>query len=222
MSPIEMTGKTFGRLTVLRMAQKTALHRRWVCKCACGKEHTVLGTKLRSGESKSCGCGKAELLSASSLKHGHATRGVTATYRTWSGMISRCTNPVMSNYKNYGGRGITVCDRWRSFENFCADMGERPDGMSIERLDGNKGYEPDNCVWATKAIQSRNRRNSRKLEMDGVTKNITDWAKEYGIAYSVVHYRLSRGMTLKAALTTPIFKAKVAIRKLEAANASEI
>jgi hypothetical protein len=122
-------------------------------------------------------------------------------YGRWLGMSQRCNDPAHVRYADYGGKGVTVCERWRSFPNFLEDMGMPADGMSIERIDGNKGYEPGNCVWATTAQQSRNKSSNRFYELNGKSQCMTDWAKELGISPTTLSERLSK-WPLERALTT--------------------
>jgi hypothetical protein len=127
--------------------------------------------------------------------HGHAKTGkVSPEYKSWTMMLSRCNNIKSHNYKDYGGRGISVCDRWeKSFENFLEDMGDRQDGMSIDRVDNSLGYFKENCRWATRFEQHRNKRNNRLLEINGVTKCVSEWAEEVGLNNQTIHERLNRG-----------------------------
>lgn len=153
-------GQRFGAWVVIGSAQPGAnWAARWACKCDCGSQKDVFAANLRRGLSTSCGCLSAAKTSARSRTHGMTG---TPTYRTWESMLNRCNNPRNSSHVNYGGRGIKVCDRWASFENFLSDMGEKPEkGMSIERLDVNGNYEPGNCIWADPKTQARNTRRTR-------------------------------------------------------------
>lgn len=139
----------------------------------------------------------------SNLRHGMSR---TSTYKIWAGMIARCHRADDSeHYRRYGARGITVCDRWRySFENFLADMGMRPDGLSIERVENDKGYSPENCVWATKTEQQRNRRGVRILTVDGVSKSLPQWAEERAINLQTLRDRVKFGWSHERALNTPV------------------
>jgi len=151
----DMTGERFGRLTVQKPLGTTRTgHKTWGCLCECGKEVVVDGAKIRSGEVKSCGCLLAD--------RNHGLWG-TPEYWVWHSMKQRCENPHFKQYSDYGGRGITVCARWEEFKNFFSDMGERPaPELTIERIDNEKGYSPDNCKWATKTEQQRNKKLQRR------------------------------------------------------------
>jgi hypothetical protein len=136
------------------------------------------------------------------MSHGHCTGGFSPEYHSWSGMIQRCTNPKRAAYKHYGGRGITVCDRWRVFENFFADMGERPPGTSLERKELDQGYDPGNCVWATAIVQARNSRQVCWVTLHGATKRLVEWCEELGVSINTVRDRVKHyGMDYPAALT---------------------
>jgi hypothetical protein len=133
------------------------------------------------------------------------THGMTHTkeFIAWCGMKQRCLNPKHKSFKRYGGRGITICDRWLKFENFFADMGYAPAGFTLDRRDNDKGYFPDNCRWASPKHQGRNRRNNRKIILGGVEKTLAEWCENFGRNYYTVHYRLTNGWPVRMALSTP-------------------
>jgi hypothetical protein len=168
----DLIGSTFGRLTVLGLAEKTGRYTKAKCRCECGAESVVRFSFLVNGHTKSCGCLARESFDPRVgliVKHGHAKRGrITATYITWRAMLTRCLNPNYKQYKDYGGRGISIDPRWlgpSGFQNFIADMGERPVGTWIERNDNDGHYEPDNCSWATPKAQMANQRRRYVLPM---------------------------------------------------------
>jgi hypothetical protein len=164
---IDLTGKRFGRLSVIRESGRDKHNKPlWVCLCDCGEERTILGNSLSRNKTKSCGCLQSDTVTSMSTKHGHAKRGKVSTeHIIWSLMIQRCTNENATNYKYWGGRGISVCDRWlHSFENFLKDMGERPSiNHSLDRKENDGNYEPSNCRWATRTEQVMNRRPRTKI-----------------------------------------------------------
>lgn len=208
---IDLSGQSFGRLTVVCRAetpshvrQKHRAH--WTCRCTCGAETVVAGKSLRSGGAQSCGCLRVERNKAAITSHGHATtKAHTRTYTSWRSMRSRCLDKGSHSYPEYGGRGISICQRWESFAAFLEDMGERPAGMSIDRIDVNGNYEPSNCRWATASLQSANTRRALVYEFEGVSLPLIDWAKRLGIDYQTLKTRIrSYGWTPERALTTPV------------------
>lgn len=210
---IDLTGRRFGRLSVLRMVgrvkpypDKTTTHLIWLCRCDCGAEKEIPGPRLRSN-TKSCGCDRFAALARASTKHGHNPgSGSTPEYRAWSKIKGRCHNPKDKKYADYGARGIRVCDEWRDdFPRFLADMGLRPSAAhSIDREDNDKGYEPGNCRWATVLEQAANKRNTVRLTANGVTKHVAEWARDLGCRPDAIMGRLRRGWPEHDAVTVPV------------------
>lgn len=188
-------GATFGRLTVVDVAPRSRVS----CKCSCGNQHVAIAGNLLSGRTRSCGCIRRE-------NNNHITHGKTGslTHTRWLVMRRRCSNPKTTGYENYGGRGIKVCERWADYSSFLADMGECPPGMTIDRIDSDGNYEPENCRWATKLTQARNTRANHVLEFNGQTKCLEEWAEEYGMSSRSLMSRLRLGWSVEKALTTPI------------------
>lgn len=193
-----------GRLTV--MDGPFHNHRKahfYLCKCSCGKRTVVARNDLNTGRIRSCGCYKDEVTSdrnAATLKHGMCG---TRTYRIWRLMISRCSHDRCADYK---ARGITVCQRWRRFENFHADMGDAPAGLSIGRIDNDGPYHPSNCRWETASQQARNKRDTRYVTLAGVRMCAADAAQISNINYGTFITRLNSGMSADIAATKPVHR----------------
>lgn len=196
----KLIGEKFGRLTVLEYAGKDKYgHVKWLCRCICNKEITCLGMRLKQGFTKSCGCLRKERISKLFTTHGASS---THTYKCWQSMLGRCRNPSLPNFSDYGGRGINICERWEKFENFLADMGFAPTiKHSLDRIDNDGDYKPENCRWATIKEQNRNRRDTRLLTHQGKKMCIVDWANELGISESTIRGRLRRGCSVEEALS---------------------
>lgn len=201
---IRLEGRRFGRLKVLRLSGTRPypcgkIGYIWACVCECGKSLTCLGSDLRNGSSRSCGCSR--------IQHGHGRKHLegkyrSETYNTWASMIQRCTNPLNGRWKDYGGRGIKICKRWLTFENFLADMGQRPSrDLSLDRYPNPNGnYEPKNCRWATRKEQQNNSRFNRRIEHNGTIKTLTEWANFFGIRIGTLATRIRRGWTFQEAI----------------------
>ena len=175
---------------------------RWRCLCSCGSERRISSTDLRRRKWKSCGCKRAENVSIGKTRHGHGrSTGVSSTYKSWAAMISRCTNPRNNRWHRYGGRGISVCEGWRTFEGFLADMGEKPPGMTLDRENNDGGYHLGNCRWATSKMQGRTCYQARRIEALGETHLLTDWAIKTGLKRETIARRLNAGWTPERALT---------------------
>jgi len=202
---IDLTGRRFGRWTVLEYSHSAGVPKKryWLCKCDCGTVRNVASGDLLSGRSKSCGCLQREAAAKAQRKHGHtSTTSVSKEWRAWKAMKERCYNPNHKSYIDYGGRGIKVCDRWlHSFENFLADMGEAPTAMhSLDRINVNGDYSPENCRWATATEQARNTRRSFFVVIGGVRKTVAEWAEIVEMRPSTIFKRLARGWTYSQAV----------------------
>jgi hypothetical protein len=194
-------GARFRKLAVVEQAPSHPKGgTQWRCVCDCGKQIVARATNLVQGFTGSCGCSTGQFVADSNRKHGQSR---TPVYKVWRAMHDRCENPNNTSFKYHGARGIKVCKRWGKFENFIADMGPRPDGMTLERKNNNKGYTPANCTWATANAQQNNRRGNRCLRFDGRAQTIKQWADETGQPALRIWQRLSRGWSVERALTTP-------------------
>lgn len=196
--PLDLIGQKFGRLLVLEKLQQRDAHKKvvWRCKCDCGKLHDINTKSLRSSNVQSCGCLRTE----KATKHGMRN---TRTYRIWNQMRNRCENPNHIYYRLYGGKNIKVCSRWKNFKNFYADMGAAPDELTLERVNGSKGYSKANCKWATRKQQAINRSSTVFITFQNETYCVSDWARKIGIRQDTLRYRLKQGWSIEKALTTP-------------------
>ncbi len=182
-------GARFGRLIVLSASGLTRWKERlWTCACDCGLTAVVQGKNLRKG-TMSCGCLGPILASALRTKHGKRR---SREYSSWRSMRDRCLRITSKDYPSYGGRGITICEKWDSFEQFLVDMGPRPDGLTLERLDVNGNYEPGNCAWATPREQQRNRRMVVMVQSGGEQLRMTEIAERSGISYGAAYQRAKK------------------------------
>ena len=209
---MDITNQRFGRLLVLgptntRPRPRRGLYYYWLCLCDCGAEKYVLQDSLQSGGTRSCGCLRRETMAEKQRTHGYSD---TRTYRSWQRIKQRCNDPGATHYEHCGGRGIYMCAKWRdSVENFLAAVGECPgDEFSIERIDNNIGYEPDNCCWATAKDQARNTRRNRILEFDGKALCLQEWAEITGLKRTTITQRIAYGWTVEEALTIPVLRRK--------------
>lgn len=187
MKKLNIAGERFNRWEALEVVNNTKIKTYWLCRCDCGKEKEIALTSLTSGLSRSCGCLRKEQMT---------THGLTKSpeYTTWLSMNQRCTNKKDPNYKSYGGRGVTVCDRWgKSFECFLEDMGARKKGMTLDRINNDGNYEPKNCRWADKKTQGNNRRSNHCLTINGQKLTITEWSRQLSLSRSTIQHRLRAG-----------------------------
>lgn len=216
---IDLTGKRFGRLTVLEWIPSARGNARWLCRCDCGTEKVVNGKSLRNGHSKSCGCYQREEVSQrmrnltpeEKRKYARYSHHMSDSriYRIYAGMKGRCYGPSNTHYEYYGGRGIKMCDEWLDdFMNFYewAMANGYEDHLTIDRIDVNGNYCPENCRWATRKEQLNNTRQNRFLKFNGETHTVKEWADITGINVSTLRRRLKNGWSVELALTTPTLK----------------
>ena len=198
-----MIGKRFGRLVVLSEAERNKCgSRRWLCQCDCGEQKAITGNNLSTNQTTSCGCFQREGAAARKLTHGMRH---TKIYKVWHSMLERCHDTKNQAWIRYGGRGIKVCESWKSFENFIADMGNTPfAGAQIDRENNNGDYEPSNCRWATGTQNARNKSNNHLLEYEGQTKCLSEWAESLGMTYSKLKSRINKhNWSVERAFSTP-------------------
>ena len=197
----DITGKKYNMLTVIEKIDNNPKGViMWKCLCDCGNETIVRGGNLKSGMVKSCGCLRHK---SKTVTHG---KSKTKLYHIWNGMKNRCYNKNSKSYKNYGGRGISICSDWLSFESFSKWANENgySDGLTIERIDNDGNYCPDNCTWITKGEQAQNRRMCRKITYNGKTQTLMQWCHELNVDYSLVHNRINKlNWDFEKAIFTP-------------------
>lgn len=192
---IDLSGRTFSFLTVIaRLPRARAGDSGWLCRCVCGKELKVQSSRLRAGRIKSCGCKRGALVAAGNLVHGHWAGGrPTPEWISWRSAINRCHNERSDSYERYGALGVTVCEEWRNdFAAFFKELGPRPKGSTLDRIDGKRGYEPGNCRWSTPKQQSNNLKNTRYVLVAGERVTIRDAADRHELPYQQLRNRLYR------------------------------
>lgn len=217
----DITGKTFGRLHVIERTEKRTNGKGviWLCECECGNVAYVSAAMLLSGNTKSCGCLQRDVTIQRSTKHGFAPDGnVERLYKTWQSMKQRCTNPKNTEYQNYGGRGITICEEWLNsylkFREWAYANGYNENAphlqCTIDRIDNNKGYSPDNCRWVDMKTQSNNKSTNHYITYNNETHTLAEWERLTGISRSVITCRIKRGWSVEKTFTTPVRKIKKA------------
>ena len=192
----DYTGETFGRLTARRLIARDAKwnDHRWLFSCECGGEKIAGIKQVKAGKVSSCGCAFRQMMQDRNRTHG-LSAVCSKEYAVWKGMRDRCQRPSNKSFKDYGARGISVCARWKDFSTFYSDMGQRPAGASIDRIDHDANYSPENCRWASARAQANNKRSNHLIEMGGESKTLAEWCAEIGIEPSKVRYRLKAGMS---------------------------
>lgn len=194
---LDLAGFRSGALVALHRVENSKNGRVcWLCQCDCGNTTIAVAADIKSGHTKTCGC-----RSLRHPKHGYAS---TKIYKIWKSMNQRCHNPKNKSYPRYGARGIFVCDRWKEFSSFLEDMGVPEKGLSLDRIDNDKGYSPDNCRWVNSKTQNRNRRDNNLIDFNGEVKTLAEWAEEKQMPYSTLSYRIHRGWDVEKALLTPV------------------
>lgn len=191
---IDETGHRYGRLTAVQLVKcGPRLRVFWMCQCTCGKTCVVNATQLRLGRTQSCGCLRDEKTRSRSTTHGESLPWRRSReYQSWVDMKKRCSCSHRAEWKNYGGRGIQVCERWQRFENFLADMGRCPPGLTLDRINNDGGYEPGNCRWTTRTEQNVNRRRTCHWTLDGKRMTVAEMAKQLAMLTGTLRWRLKR------------------------------
>ncbi len=198
---VELHGQTVGRLTFVSYIGIVGKQRLWECRCSCGNTTNVTSGRVLSGNTSSCGCARSEYVANKNATH---RMSKTREHNSWRSMMARCYNSNDKVFHHYGGRGISVCERWHKFENFFLDMGSRPEKMSLDRTDVDGDYCKDNCKWSTQKTQMLNTRRNHHLSFDGETRTISEWSDLVGLEYKVIHSRIQHGWTAERALTEPV------------------
>lgn len=199
----DLSRRKFGRLKVVAYVGAAKGHQLWRCRCKCGRITVATCNNLMRLHTTSCGCHKAEVVAAGARRRHSGSH--TPEWVAWQHMKDRCCNPARRDYHNYGGRGIKVCERWLAcFDNFIADMGKKPSpAHTLDRIDNNGDYAPENCRWATRHEQGINKRTTPRAAIDGVTKPVREWCEQYHMPLRLVLDRLRNGWPPLRALTTP-------------------
>lgn len=203
---LDLRGRVFGRLTVMKQDTARDGDRiRWLCRCSCGKSNvSILSASLMKGITRSCGCIRSEMIATRSTTHGMSRK---SEYNIWTSMKDRCSNPNSPDSPDYHKRGIRVCSRWERFENFYADMGPRPPGFYIDRINNDGDYSPENCKWVSPIDSARNRRSNRILTFKGESKTMTEWSEILGIHQATLSNRINTyGWSVEKSLSTPARK----------------
>lgn len=204
---VDLTGQRFGRLVVIGRAQINIWNKpAWTCRCDCGTMRTLRGCALQSQNTRSCGCLKRDMAGTQNLTHGETNqRTTTPEFRAWCNIRRRCYDRKTPSFKDYGGRGIVVCERWRtSYDAFLADMGRKPSpSHTLDRIDNNGPYSPENCRWTTRVIQANNTRRNRLLAHNGQVHSVKDWSQLTGLSLSCIWTRLANGWSIHDTLTRP-------------------
>jgi hypothetical protein len=213
----DLTGQRFGLLTALRLDEKRCkpCYFYWLCSCDCGGETSVRSSTLLSGDTRSCGCMRRQRTAALNKERSKHSLSGTRAYNVWAKMISRCTDPSSKSFPDYGGRGITVCERWQNLEAFVADMGEPEPGMTLERIKNDLGYGPGNCCWATRRAQNNNTRRNVSITFGGLTMTRSQWEQRLGLAPTTLRARLRRGWSIERALTAERLRSVTLPRRQE-------
>jgi len=198
----DLSGRVFGRLSVVRLLGSWMNRHYWLCLCRCGRSTEVATSTLKIGNTRSCGCLSREVTSSASTTHGMSKHPL---YGTWMRMIQRCEDKGCTDYQYYGARGITVCVEWHNFPNFISDVGQRPVGGTIERCNNDKAYGPDNFRWATRHEQMQNTRGTRLITHNGTSRSISEWARHFNIKPRTLNARLNRlGYSFGDAITKEV------------------